>query len=161
MKKLVVLAALALHASPALAQDGGGEAALLFKKDRGIESAMDIKGKCSKFEVGGIKYPCKLALYTHFSNGRTAIQFDIRSGAVMFSGGPDSQIDPRRYTLNVDRISVGRGDGSTQPYPAKGKCTVILKDLEANYVRSINCKASNGTERVNVEFQAIGKVKKL
>ncbi len=80
----------------------------------------------------------------------------------MLSGGSDSQLDPRRYILNVDRIRVGYGSGQSQAYPAKGRCVVLMADPSGNHVRSITCDASNGTERVEVEFRGNGqKVKKL
>jgi hypothetical protein len=132
----------------------------------GVESMVVIGGSCPCFTVGGINYPCKVALYAHYANGRTGIQFDTPHGAIMFAGGSDSQIDPRRYILNVDRLRIGRmgavGRPESQPYPASGRCVVLLKDVSGDYVRSITCEASNGTERVKVEFLGDGKkIKKL
>ncbi len=127
----------------------------------GVEDLVMIGGSCPRFTVSGISYPCKGAIYSHHSNGRTAIQFDTPHGAIMFSGGNDSQMDPRRYILNVDRVRAGHS-GQSQPYAARGRCVVLMTDPSGNYVRSIACEASNGTEQIKVDFRGDGtRIKKL
>jgi hypothetical protein len=142
---LALAAVLTSAGSPVLAQSLDG-----------VEDMVVIGGSCPRFTVSGISYQCKTAVYSHHTNGRTALQFDTPHGAIMFSGGSDSQIDPRRYILNVDRIRAGHS-GRSQPYPAKGRCVVTLTDASGDYVRSISCDAANGTERVKVEFRGNGK----
>jgi len=146
MRAIVAIGALMMMCAPAFSQ---------------VLVNVFIPGRCDQFNVSGIKYPCKAAIYSHFKNGRIAFTFDTPHGAVTLSGASDSQIDPRRYILNIDTIRVGRGNASTQSYRSKGQCVLLAKDQEAKFVRSITCKASNGTETVNIKFTGTGRAERM
>jgi hypothetical protein len=150
LKPAMALAALLASAVvPALAQMPG------------VRDMVVVSGSCPRFTVSGISYPCKAAVYSHHRNGRTALQFDTPSGAIMLSGGSDSQVDPRRYILNVDTVRVAHS-GQSRPYRARGRCVVTVTDASGDYVRSISCAATNGTERIDVDFRGDGrKVEKV
>jgi hypothetical protein len=113
------------------------------------------KGTCTRFVVSGQSYPCTSVIYTHFRNGRTAWQVPMADGALMLAGGRDSQLDPSKYVLQIDRLRVGRSDGSSQPYPASGKCVAMLSP-DGSYLHSLSCSATNGIEGVELEFQGDG-----
>ena len=113
------------------------------------------KGACTHFVVSGQSYPCTTVIYTHFKNGRTAWQVPMPHGALMLAGGQDSQLDPTKYVLQIDRLRAGRSDGSSQPYPAQGKCIAKLSP-DGRYLHSLSCSATNGIEGVELEFQGDG-----
>lgn len=113
------------------------------------------KGSCSHFVVSGQSYPCTAVVYSHFKNGRTAWQVPMPDGALMLAGGHDSQLDPTKYVLEIDRLRAGRSDGSSQPYPAHGKCIARLS-ADGAYLYSLSCRATNGIEDVELEFQGDG-----
>lgn len=113
------------------------------------------KGTCTRFVISGKSYQCQSVIYSHFANGRTAWNVAMPEGALMLAGGRDSQLDPSRYILQIDKIRAGRGDGSSDPYPAKGRCTANLS-ADGAYLHSLSCKASNGLEDVELEFKGDG-----
>jgi len=113
------------------------------------------KGTCTHFVVSGQSYPCTSVIYTHFRNGRTAWQVPMGDSALMLAGGRDSQLDPSKYVLQIDRLRAGRSDGSSQPYPAQGKCVAMLSP-DGSYLHSLSCTATNGIEGVELEFQGDG-----
>lgn len=113
------------------------------------------KGTCTRFVLSGEQYSCRMLMYTHFRNGRTAWQVPMPDGALMLAGGQDSQLDPTRYVLQIDRLRAGRSDGSSKPYPAKGRCTAKLS-ADGKYLYSLSCSATNGIEKVELEFQGDG-----
>lgn len=113
------------------------------------------KGSCTRFVVSGKSYPCQAVIYTQFTNGRIAWTVPMPNGALTLSGGRDSQLDPKRYVLQIDKIRAGRSDGSSDPYPAKGRCTANLS-LDGVYLHSLSCRASNGLEDVVLEFKGDG-----
>lgn len=110
------------------------------------------KGACTHFVISGRNYPCTAVVYSHFKNGRTAWQVPMPDGALMLSGAQDSQLDPSKYVLQIDRLRAGRSDGSSQPYPAKGKCIARLSG-DGVYLYSLSCRATNGLENVELDFQ--------
>ena len=113
------------------------------------------KGTCAHFTVSGQSYPCRAVIYTKFTNGRVAWQVPMPEGALMLAGGQDSQLDPTRYVLKIDKLRAGRSDGSSQPYPAKGTCTAKLS-ADGVYLYSLSCTATNDVEDVQVEFKGDG-----
>jgi hypothetical protein len=113
------------------------------------------KGTCTHFVVSGQSYQCTSVVYTHFRNGRTAWQVPMPNSALMLAGGRDSQLDPTKYVLQIDRLRAGRSDGSSEPYPAHGKCVAMLSP-DGNYLHSLSCSATNGIEGVELEFQGDG-----
>jgi hypothetical protein len=113
------------------------------------------KGSCTRFVVSGKSYPCQGVIYTQFPNGRIAWNVPMPEGALMLAGGRDSQIDPKRYVLQIDKIRAGRADGSSDGYPAKGRCTANLSS-DGVYLHSLSCRASNGLEDVYLEFKGDG-----
>jgi len=113
------------------------------------------KGACTHFVVSGQNYPCTSVIYSHVKNGRTAWQVPMPDGALMLSGGQDSQLDPTKYVLQIDRLRAGRSDGSSQPYPAKGQCIARLS-ADGVYLYSLSCRATNGIEGVELDFQGDG-----
>jgi hypothetical protein len=113
------------------------------------------KGTCTHFVVSGQSYPCTSVVYTHFRNGRTAWQVPMPNSALMLAGGRDSQLDPTKYVLQIDRLRAGRSDGSSEPYPAHGKCVAMLSP-DGSYLHSLSCSATNGIEGVELEFQGDG-----
>jgi hypothetical protein len=113
------------------------------------------KGTCTHFVVSGQSYSCTAVIYTHFRNGRTAWQVTMPDSALMLAGGRDSQLDPSKYVLQIDRLRSGRSDGSSQPYPAQGKCVAMLSP-DGSYLHSLSCTATNGIEDVGLEFQGDG-----
>jgi hypothetical protein len=100
------------------------------------------KGTCTHFVISGHIYPCTSVIYTHFRNGRTAWQVPMPDGALMLAGGRDSQLDPSKYVLQIDRLRAGRSDGSSQPYPAQGKCIAMLSP-DGTYLHSLSCTATS------------------
>jgi hypothetical protein len=66
------------------------------------------KGTCTHFVVSGQSYQCTSVVYTHFRNGRTAWQVPMPNSALMLAGGRDSQLDPMKYVLQIDRLRAGR-----------------------------------------------------
>jgi len=133
-----------LASGPGAAQDSLKGAVMVF-----------AKGACTRFIVSGQSYPCTLVVYSHFKNGRVAWQVPMPEGALMLAGGQDSQLDPTRYVLRIDRLRAGRSDGSSQPYPAKGRCIARLS-ADGTYLYSLSCSATNGIEDVEVEFHGDG-----
>jgi hypothetical protein len=113
------------------------------------------KGTCTHFTVSGQSYSCKAVIYSHFKNGRTAWQVPMPEGALMLAGERDSQLDPTKYVLQIDKLRAGRGDGSSQPYPANGKCIARLS-ADGKYLHSLSCSATNGVEDVQLEFEGDG-----
>lgn len=113
------------------------------------------KGTCTRFVLSGESYSCNMVMYSHFRNGRTAWQVPMPDGALMLAGAQDSQLDPTRYVLQIDRLRAGRSDGSSQPYRANGKCTAKLS-ADGKYLYSLSCSATNGVEKVELEFQGDG-----
>jgi hypothetical protein len=113
------------------------------------------KGACNHFVVSGQRYPCTAVIYSHFKNGRTTWQVPMPEGALMLSGGHDSQLDPTKYVLQIDRLRAGRSDGSSQPYPARGQCVARLSE-DGRYLYSLSCRATNGIEDVELDFQGDG-----
>jgi hypothetical protein len=105
--------------------------------------------------VSGQRYPCTAVIYSHFKNGRTAWQVPMPEGALMLSGGHDSQLDPTKYVLQIDRLRAGRSDRSSQPYPARGQCVARLSE-DGTYLYSLSCRATNGIEDVELDFQGDG-----
>ena len=77
------------------------------------------------------------------------------NGALMLAGGQDSQLDPKRYVLQIDRLRTGRADGTSQPYPAKGRCTARVS-ADGKYLYSLLCLATNGVEDVELDFRGGG-----
>lgn len=113
------------------------------------------KGTCTHFVVSGESYSCAMVVYSHFRNGRTAWQVAMPHGALMLAGEQDSQLDSTRYVLQVDLLRAGRSDGSSQPYPARGTCSAKLS-ADGKYLYSLSCSATNGVEKVELEFQGDG-----
>lgn len=114
-----------------------------------------VKGTCTHFVISGDQYSCNALVYSHFRNGRTAWQVPMSNGALMLAGGQDSQLDPTKYVLQIDRLRAGRSDGSSQPYPAKGRCTARLSP-DGSYLYSLSCRAMNGIESVDLQFEGDG-----
>lgn len=113
------------------------------------------KGACTHFVISGQRYPCTMVIYSHFKNGRTAWQVPMPDGALMLSGGHDSQLDPTKYVLQIDRLRAGRSNGSSQAYPARGQCVARLSE-DGTYLYSLSCRATNGIEDVELDFQGDG-----
>ena len=137
-----------------------GTASLSFghaKAQESLKGAVMViaKGACTHFVVSGQRYPCTAVIYSHFKNGRTAWQVPMPEGALMLSGGHDSQLDPTKYVLQIDRLRAGRSDGSSQPYPARGQCVARLSE-DGTYLYSLSCRATNGIEDVELDFQGDG-----
>lgn len=122
---------------------------------QGQTNMVAMKGTCAKFVVGGQNYSCKGVIYMALPNGRITFSIGMPNGAVTLSGGKDSQLDPTRYVLEIDTIRAGRGDGSSDGYKAKGRCTMRLS-ADGNYAHSLSCSATNGIEAVAVEFRGDG-----
>jgi len=113
------------------------------------------KGACTHFVISGQRYSCTAVVYSHFRNGRTAWQVPMPHGALMLSGGHDSELDPTKYVLQIDRLRAGRSNGSSQPYPARGQCVAKLSE-DGAYLYSLSCRATNGIEDVELDFQGDG-----
>lgn len=113
------------------------------------------KGACIRFTIAGRKYRCDGVIYTHFSSGRTAWNIALPDGALMLSGATDSQLDPTRYILKIDRLRAARGDGSSKAYPATGRCTARVS-VDGSIMHSLSCRATNGIEPVVVDFKGNG-----
>ncbi len=113
------------------------------------------KGSCIRFKIGQRRYDCDGVIYMHFANGRIAWNLGLPEGALMLSGASDSQLDPTSYILMIDRMRAGRGDGSSTAYPATGRCTARVS-VDGSLLHSLSCRASNGIERVEVEFKGNG-----
>jgi hypothetical protein len=114
-----------------------------------------IKGECTKFVVSGQAYGCKGVLYMGLPNGRVTFTVAMPNGAMTFSGGKDSQLDPTRYVLEVDTIRAGRANGRSDGYKAKGRCTMNTS-IDGSIVHDLSCEASNGLQDVVLEFKGDG-----
>jgi hypothetical protein len=113
------------------------------------------KGTCTRLVISGENYSCKLVMYSHFQNGRTAWQVPMPNSALMLAGGRDSQLDPTKYVLEIDRLRAGHSDGSSQPYPAKGRCVSRIS-ADGRFLYSLSCSATNGIEDIELEFEGDG-----
>ncbi|WP_116399499.1 hypothetical protein [Methylovirgula sp. 4M-Z18] len=113
------------------------------------------KGSCTRFTVSGQSYSCSAIIYSHFRNGRTGWQIPIPNGALMLSGGRDSQPDPTKYILQIDMLRFGRGDGSGQNYRVEGTCTASLS-ADGEYFYTLSCSAKGGAEDIQLEFKGDG-----
>jgi hypothetical protein len=146
MKLLLLSAALAVStvigASDAYAQEGV----------RDIGSAT---GKCTTFSIGPTKSSCKGFMLMVFNNGRVSFNFGTPEGLVSLSGGRDSQMTAGTYSLEVDMIRIGGKDTPIRNYPSRGSCTMNMTD-DAKYVHSVKCSATNGLERIVVNFRGDG-----
>jgi hypothetical protein len=91
----------------------------------------------------------------HLPNGRTNFNLTTPNGAIMLSGGTDSQPDPTNYILEVDTIRVVRGDGRSDGFRVKGRCTMSVS-VDGDYVHSLSCAAKGKTKAVTVEFVGDG-----
>ncbi|KFC74833.1 hypothetical protein FG93_01012 [Bosea sp. LC85] len=120
-----------------------------------LKSMVFFKGRCSTFTIGPQRYTCDKMFYTQFSNGRIAFNIALPGGAIMLSGGKDSQIDPARYVLEIDTIRTGNDKGESQSYKAKGQCRVHMSG-DGEFVKTVSCRANNGMEAVNIEFKGDG-----
>jgi len=122
---------------------------------QGQTNMVGMKGACTKFVVGGQNYGCKGVVYMALPNGRITFSIGMPNGALTLSGSKDSQLDPTRYVLEIDTIRAGRGDGRSDGYKAKGRCTMRLS-ADGSYAHSLSCSATNGIEAVAVEFKGDG-----
>lgn len=138
----LALALLALGATSVAAQQRGTVMA-------------SLKGECTKFVVSGKEYGCKGVLYMGLPNGRVTFTVAMPDGAMTFSGGKDSQLDPARYVLEVDTIRAGRKDGRSDGYDAKGRCTMNMS-ADGSVLHDLACTASNGLQDVVLEFRGDG-----
>ena len=146
MMMLIMVAGSATVASgrPAAKSDGLSDVATI----------VAIDNECEQYQVGPVEYGCSGLMYLHWRQGRTGYMLPTKNGGtVMLSGSSDSQLTPENYTLNIDRMVVGFGKGApVQPYPATGKCSSVIS-TDGQFVRSITCKASIGTEDVVLRFK--------
>lgn len=118
-------------------------------------TVVTMQGHCTKFVVDNRSYPCKTVIYMHLANGRTNFNLTTPNGAIMLSGGADSQPDPTNYILEVDTIRAGRSDGQSEGFKVKGRCMMSLS-VDGDYVHSLTCAATGKTKAVTVEFVGDG-----
>lgn len=113
-----------------------------------------ISGNCKRFVVGNKRHDCSQIIYSDFDNKRIAFNFFTGNGSIMLSGDQDSRLDSTSYKLLIDRIRYSNGDINTN-YDASGYCEVI-SSKDQYYIRTITCRASNGVEKIFVDFNGDG-----
>lgn len=80
------------------------------------------KGDCPTYMIAGESNVCQAMLYMMFyQTGRSAFNFPTENGALMLSGGRDSQLTPERYVLEIDTIRITENE-MTRNYDATGRC---------------------------------------
>lgn len=120
-----------------------------------IKVIVSIPGSCTRFTINNAPETCSSVMYLHFPSGRSSFLVAHKNGTLAFSGGKDSQLVPTRYVLEVDAIRVTSGGADVQSYDATGRCT-MESSVSGDYVHKVMCAASNGTERVSLDFHGNG-----
>jgi len=113
-------------------------------------------GHCAVFRIGNANHGCGKLLYTHFPNGRTGFNIPTSSGAIMLSGGRDSQPTLTTYHLEIDTLRLGSADGTSRALPANGRCTARLS-ADGAYLHGLVCRAHSGTTPIVVQFVGDGR----
>jgi hypothetical protein len=116
----------------------------------GFDTMVMISGRSSKFQVGLRKEFCDVVVYSTHTNGRIGFNFPTKNGAIMLAGGKDSQLDSEHYVLIVDRIRFNDGHVDTA-YDATGRCD-MEGSKDGRFVRKLTCTATNGVEKIDVDF---------
>lgn len=119
-----------------------------------IRTLAVIKGKCKRYVVGKRRYSCSEIVYMDFPNRRIAFNIPNETGSIMLSGQNDSRLDSTSYKLLIDRIRYSDGNIGTK-YDASGYCEV-LSSKDQVYIYEIKCRATNGVEKLSIEFVGDG-----
>jgi hypothetical protein len=120
----------------------------------GVKYMVFFKGSCNQFLVGNASYECTSMVFASLQNGRATFNIPTANGALMLSGGKDSQLDSTRYTLLVDRVRYNDGTIHTE-YSADGKCEMRVS-ADGVYVHEVKCQATNGVETIAIDFTGDG-----
>jgi hypothetical protein len=121
----------------------------------GAQGTVVIRGTCTRLVAGSERYPCKGAIYTLHPDGRVSVQFATHRSTVMLAGGGERETEALEFGLGIDQVKVASSDGPTRLYPAKGRCTVTMKDRSGEVVRAISCDVRGGIA-VDVDFRSDG-----
>lgn len=116
----------------------------------GVENMIVFKGHCKRFVVGKKSHHCDAVIYSQFQNGRVGFNVLTKTGAIMLSGGQDSQLDSGQYTLLIDTVRFSDGQINNQ-YNANGNCEMSFSP-DGVYVQRFKCRASNGVEKITLDF---------
>lgn len=113
-----------------------------------------IDGECVDYRIGTEGYGCGGLMYVNYKRGRTGYMIPTTNGgSILLSGGSDSQLNPEKYILNIDRISISHARNvPAQSYKATGRCVSVIT-ADGKYVRTLDCDATNGTEAVVLRFK--------
>lgn len=112
-------------------------------------------GHCQTYSIAGENNDCQAMLYMMFyQTGRSAFNFATPNGALMLSGGRDSQLTLERYVLEIDTIRMTEND-FTRNYDATGLCEMNVA-ADGSVVHTLVCSASTGLQDIEIVFRGDG-----